>query len=310
MPSISLSQMREYLSRSIASFNLAPIDLKNHLSSIAFADRVARGGWIARVAGTKAFAQLTVAMFPEVIVAGQEYPLTRRPPIPTRESSTICATLHHSGIASYYCSAQPQTSSDPVGVEWHAQKLDVPSAAKYEPIGEAFEELNFVHRTRAYQNFKYSSDAAVIPDAAVPEEFSKEHLRVSFSDLYLSEISNIDGIFWGQRKAYLMQTREHVHEDSPDMGPFFGLHVGTFAKLAFYASKRGNLHSLYVVREIDNPHDRNLVNWLFITFDQLAQFASWIPQGGGQAMGGGQSSVVRIPRAEFRVLNAQSLASL
>ena len=41
-------------------------------------------------------------------------------------------------------------------------------------------------------------------------------------------------------------------------------------KLAFYAAKRGNLHSLYVVREIDNTQDRNLVQWWFITFDHIS----------------------------------------
>jgi hypothetical protein len=94
------------------------------------------------------------------------------------------------------------------------------------------------------------------------------------------------------------------------MGPYFGLDVGPFVKLAFYAAKRGNLHSLYIVREIDNVEERNLVQWWFITFDHMAQFASWIFRAGGQAMGGGASSVVRIPRQEFRPLNAQTIAEL
>jgi hypothetical protein len=94
------------------------------------------------------------------------------------------------------------------------------------------------------------------------------------------------------------------------MGPFFGLDVGPFVKLAFYAAKRGNLHSLFLVREIDNAEERNLVQWWFIKFDELAQFASWVQQGGGPNMGGGRSSVVRVPKCEFHPLTAESLNAL
>jgi hypothetical protein len=94
------------------------------------------------------------------------------------------------------------------------------------------------------------------------------------------------------------------------MGPFFGLDVGPFVKLAFYAAKRGNLHSLFVVREIDNVDERNLVDWWFITFDELAQLASWVQQGGGRGMGGGLAAVVRVPKCEFHRLTAEALNAL
>ncbi|MFN0138641.1 MAG: hypothetical protein ACKVQW_00965 [Pyrinomonadaceae bacterium] len=81
-------------------------------------------------------------------------------------------------------------------------------------------------------------------------------------------------------------------------------------KLAFYAAKKGNLHSLFFVREINNTDERELVNWWFITFDTLAQYASWIPQGGGMNMQGGGSTVVKIPRAEFTGLTAAALEAL
>ena len=48
---------------------------------------------------------------------------------------------------------------------------------------------------------------------------------------------------------------------------------GPFVKLAFYVAKRGNRHSIFLVREIDSIEKRGLVNWWFITFDQLARFA-------------------------------------
>jgi hypothetical protein len=123
-------------------------------------------------------------------------------------------------------------------------------------------------------------------------------------------MSDIDGIFSGQRHTYPIEIKKKTPAPSLDLGRFFGLDVGPFVKLAFYAAKRGNLHSLYVVREIDNEQDRNLVQWWFIKFDHLAEFASWVPQPGGRNMQGGLSSVVRVPRSEFQPLTAETLNAL
>jgi hypothetical protein len=70
------------------------------------------------------------------------------------------------------------------------------------------------------------------------------------------------------------------------------------------------MHSLFIVREIDNTSDRNLLNWWYITFERLATFASWIPTGGGTNMQGGGSTVVRIPKNQFTVVDAGTLAEL
>lgn len=59
--------------------------------------------------------------------------------------------------------------------------------------------------------------------------------------------------------------------------------MGPFVKLAHYVARRGNLHSLFLVREIANQETRELVNWWFITFEQLARFASWFPMAGGRS---------------------------
>jgi len=81
-------------------------------------------------------------------------------------------------------------------------------------------------------------------------------------------------------------------------------------KLAFYAAKKGNLHSIFVVREINNIEDRELVQWWYITYDRLAQYASWVQRGGGTSMGGGRSTVVRIPKEEFSPVTLGNLSSL
>jgi len=135
-------------------------------------------------------------------------------------------------------------------------------------------------------------------------------LRVSFQKDFFSELSDIDGIFWGQYHTYPLEIKEKTAAVDSGLGAYFGLDIGPFVKLAFYAAKRGNLHSIFIVREIDSPQSRDLVGWWMITFDQLAQYASWVMRAGGTNMSGGRSAVVRVPRAEFQALNAETLSLL
>jgi hypothetical protein len=120
----------------------------------------------------------------------------------------------------------------------------------------------------------------------------------------------VDGIFWGQQFTYPLEVKEKTAAEDNRLGPYFGLDVGPFVKLAYYAAKRGNLQSLFIVREINNTEARELVQWWFITFEQLARYASWVQRAGGAGMNGGASAVVRIPRSEFRPLNAENLRAL
>ena len=126
----------------------------------------------------------------------------------------------------------------------------------------------------------------------------------------MAESSDVDGILWGQRHTYPLEIKEKTAATDPRLGSYFGLDVGPFVKLAYYAARRGNVHSLFIVREIDTIETRNLVNWWFIKFDELSQFASWVPKAGGPGMGGGASTVVCIPKAEFQLLTRENLEQL
>lgn len=316
MFSLSLTEMRRLLSRSTAHLNqnklrgtAAEIDFRTHLANLGFGDRVSQGGWIARRKGPNIFAHSTVALFPEVIEPDRQYPPSRQLPAPSHGLHTICATFHQSGIASFYCAGTVE-ACDSSSLRWQAMELGVPVEQPYRPLVEALVPLNFLSRERSYNFLRYQTDTAPISDSAVPEEFSKEHLRVSFNTPFIAEMSNIDGIFWGQHHTYVIEIEERAPDSSRDLETFFALRGGTFTNSSFLAKERGTLHPIYVIREIDNERERNLVQWWFITFDQLAQFASWVPQAGGTAMGGGRSSVVRVPRAEFTPLTADFLHRL
>ena len=311
---MSAVRMKSYLHKSLSSEGSIPlppkIALRNRAQDLGFSDKIGPGGCLARTGGVGIFGHTTAAFFPETVQPGVAYSPDRQLPQPTLGLHTICSTFHQSGIASFYCAATIATEDDASSLRWHSVQLGLPVAQPYIPFLDATAALNFRRRERSYNFLRYKTETEGIPEAAVPEEFSKEHLRVTFQTGFFSEISDIDGILWGQQHTYPLEIKEKTPAPSRDMGPYFGLDVGPFVKLAFYAAKRGNLHSIFVVREIDSPETRNVVNWWFITFDQMAQFASWVQQSGGRSMTGGRSSVVRIPKAEFQELNAASLAEL
>lgn len=307
--SLDLGRMRAFLSRSLSSVNrnkvnglLAELDFRRFVEGLGLGDRVSPGGWIARNT-RQDYGHHHVAIFPEAIQPDTPYPVGQRG-TPGGGLHSVAAILRQAGIRPYFCS--PEIDSGEVC--WFAKELGVP----YETPFEAFPDCisGFAPRTRRFNHLKWKADASLIPDEGVAEEFSKEHVRVAFADQFFSEMSDIDGVFYADANTYPLEIKEKTVARDNNRGDYFGLDVGPFAKLAFYASRMSHLRSLFVVREIDDVATRNLVEWWFITFEKLAQFAGWTPRGGGMNMRGGGSSTILIPRAEFTRLTASSLREL
>ncbi|MCX6969307.1 MAG: hypothetical protein NTV93_04015 [Verrucomicrobia bacterium] len=316
MATLSTEAMRAFLRKSITSLNrnklnglLAEVDLRQHLAELGFGDRVSRGGWIARREGPGEFGHRTAVFFPEVLLPEVDYPSDRVLPAPDLGLHTICATFHQTGIEAYFCAARVDEKDDAMALHWHAIQLGLPTQQQFCTFPQCVASL-FRARNARYNFLRYDADATLVPDIAIADEFSKEHMRVAFQTAYLAEVSDVDGIFWGQQFTYPLEVKEKTAATDSRLGHYFGLDVGPFVKLAYYAAKRGNLQSLFIVREINNTDERALVQWWFITFEQLARFASWVQRAGGTSMSGGASAVVRIPRAEFRPLNAANLREL
>ncbi|MCK5027706.1 MAG: hypothetical protein KAS07_04770 [Candidatus Pacebacteria bacterium] len=278
---------------------LAEIDFRKYISDLGFANRVSGGGWIVRSdsRGQYDFAQNTAVLFPETIQFGEDYPNTRRLPEPQRGLHTICATFHQIGIKSFFCAATIEEGQDGKKIKWKSTELGLPETQPYLDFPESIQGFN--KRQRRYNFERYKTDSSIIPVEAVPEEFSKESLRVAFNACYFTEPSDVDGLFWGKEKTYPIEIKEKTRASDNKIGGYFGLDIGPFVKLAFYAAKRGNLHSMFVVREIDDEQTRNLVSWKYITFEELAQYASWVFQPGGRGMTGGRSATVKIPANRF-----------
>lgn len=314
MGCITLQSMKDYLSKSYSSVNknkihglLAEIEFRNYLATLGFSGNVSIGGWIARCQGVNNFSKNVIVMFPETIQPNANYLINRNLPNPSHGLHTICATFHQIGIRSFYCSPIIPTN-DPTAIQWKATELGLPTQQPHInfPSGIA----GFNRRKIKYNFLRYKSDVSSIPVNSIPEEFTKENIRVAFQDYYMSEISDIDGILWGKQFTYPLEIKEKTCGKDNQMGEYFGIDVGPFVKLAFYAAKQGNLHSIFVVREIKDEVTRELANWWYITFERLAQYAGWTPIGGGKNMRGGQSSVIKIPKNEFSLLNANSLQTL
>lgn len=322
MTGLSLSTMRQYLSQSITSNRaqgvinqnklnglLAEVDFRRHLQNEGFLERISLGGWIARRVGAGEFGRRTVAVFPELFLDGLSLTLGRARAEPSRGLHTICSTFHQIGISSFFCTPQVDKEDSAEGLRWEAVQLGTPLHSDFLPLREALAP-HLTERARNYNFLTYRTDVSRIPDANVTEEFAKEHLRVSFQSIFMSEVSDIDGIFWGNQFTYPLEIKEKTAATDRNLGEYFGIDVGPFVKLAYYAAKRGNLHSLFVVREIEDTVSRALKQWWFITFDQLAQYASWNQQGGGTNMRGGTSTVVKIPKDQFKPLTRTELANL
>ncbi|MGB8353431.1 MAG: hypothetical protein WCD79_06060 [Chthoniobacteraceae bacterium] len=288
---------------------LAEVHLRTYLEGLGFGNRVSRGGWIARRTGAGVFAHNTAVFFPEIMQYGVEYGPTRKMPQPDHGLHTICSTFRQTGIMPFFCAGIVETENNPLSLRWRAVELGLPTEEKYKDFPKCV-ETSFVRRKMKYNFLKYETDTTTIPDNAVAEEFSKEHLRIAFQNEFIAEVSDVDGIFWGKQLTYPLEIKEKVPATDSRFGAYFGLDVGPFVKLAHYAALRGNLHSLFIVREINNVEERELVNWWYITFDEVAKFASWVPMKGGINMGGGGSSVVCIPKHEFKLLDAVNLAEL
>jgi hypothetical protein len=314
--SLSVGAMRAYLAKSISSLNanklngmLAEIDFRKHLASLGYSQQVSPGGWIARRTGEHEFGRNTVVMFPESMQPDADYSSGRTLPVPSNGLHTICSTFHQSGISAYFCSPSLLIDGDPLSMSWQSIRLGVPTSECWEPFPASMTNY-FNERGRVYNFLRYSAPTSSIPAAVVGEEFAKEHLRVTFQSKFMAEVSDVDGILWGQQLTYPLEIKEKTAGFDRKMGAFFGLDVGPFVKLAFYAAKRGNLHSLFIVREIEDTTSRELVQWWYVTFSHLARFASWNKIGGGTNMQGGASTVIQIPRDEFTPLNAANIATL
>lgn len=314
---IKIEGMKGYLSKSLSSVNenkinglLAEIDFRSHLTSLGFKDRVSIGGWILRNNYHNQFGEHTVAVFPHIIEPDTDYPEpTSYNSVPPLGLHTICATFHQLGINSYYAKPMIDVINGRQKVTWKFLQLGLPYDTEYCDLADVLK--NFTRRSKEHDFLENNTNVSGLPQTSIPGEFSKENLRVFMHSQFYFEISDIDGLLWGERFTYPLEIKEKTPATDKRLGgKYFGLDIGPFTKLAFFSARSGNLRSLYVIREIDNKATRKLVEWRFIRYEKLAQYASWQSQSGGKNMIGEGSTVIMIPMHAFSILDLNEINQL
>jgi hypothetical protein len=316
MSTLSVADMQGYLSKSLAGKNqnklnglLAEIDFRACVASLGFGSQVTSGGWIARSKGAPSpgFATGTVALLSEIVQPGTNYLAGRTAPPPSPSVNSVATLLHQQGVSSFYCTPEIRVLGDATSVAWTATQLGLPFSQMGIPLNCI---PGFVPPKLRRNYLTNATSVGALPIAEVPTIFSKENLRVSFQQAHLAEISDVDGVFFGKAITYPLEIKEKTAAQDKYLGEWFGIDVGPFVKLAYFAAKRQNMHSLFVVREISDVTTRQLVGWWYIPFERMAQYASWVYSGGGRSMIGGASATVKIPKTQFLPLTAANLASL
>jgi hypothetical protein len=191
-----------------------------------------------------------------------------------------------------------------LSIEWQCIQLGLPFQQSYDVFPASIG--GFRERTRPYNFLRYSTDASLIPEIALAEEFTKEHVRVTFRSMNLSELSHIGGIFWGSKFTCPLEISEQAAANDRLLGKFFTLGFGPFLTLTLLGANRRNLNSLFIVGEVDSLKS-GLVAWWFTTFEQTAQFATSANREEGRH---GPDKVINIPKGEFQPLSKAALSSL
>jgi len=83
---------------------------------------------------------------------------------------------------------------------------------------------------------------------------------------------------------------------------YFGIDSGRISCLERICSPSDS-NAFYVVREVDDSKDRNLIGWKVMTLSGIAMGSSWNAISGGTGMFGSGTSTVKLPYGEFEDLS-------
>ena len=82
---------------------------------------------------------------------------------------------------------------------------------------------------------------------------------------------------------------------------FFGIDTGRISCLERICSPTDS-NAFYVIREVDDSDERNLLGWKIMTLSKIVMSSSWNPVPGGTGMFGSGTSTARLPYGEFEDL--------
>jgi hypothetical protein len=174
----------------------------------------------------------------------------------------------------------------------------LPSGPAAIPFATAF--ADFPRRStgkglRCYRTKLKDSEPPWTAPSIVSQLFWFEYCRYFVHSQVKVSSNDIDMFLIGKSGAsYPTEIKTKVAADDKALGKWFGIDVGTFAKLAFFTASSMNMDALYVVKEVDEHRAQR--DWLGIRFKNLVQACSWVMQAGGTGMTGGSTAILKVPR--------------
>lgn len=92
-----------------------------------------------------------------------------------------------------------------------------------------------------------------------------------------------------------------TYRDGTTSTHFFGIDTGRISCMERLCSPSDS-NAFYVIREVDDSEDRNLVAWKIMTLSGIVMASSWNPAPGGTGMFGSGTSTASLPYGEFEDL--------
>lgn len=127
----------------------------------------------------------------------------------------------------------------------------------------------------------------------------KKELKIPLDDPY-----DVDGFLI----SYLGHVLPvEIKEKSATQEGKFGIDAGRILMMLRFCLA-SNKNALYVIRQVDDSADRNLINWRYITLSDMVMGASWNLQAGGAGMGGGATQTVMLSGALFNSFSTDTLS--
>lgn len=306
MAKISLDAMKDYLTfrqrkLKVKEPSSTTTKFKSFLNNLGLQKRFSQPAFLVSQGWDIEKGWLGWLLFNETINPVIDYSNNRQFPFPDFSLHIICATFHQLGIHSYFCTPIIEETDNAESIKWHFAQLGLPMQSTYKSFPEGIQGFRvYPHRHSLVQ---HNLDVSAISNESLPELFSKEHLRESFQNKYMVKTHRVDGIYWGNHSTYPLEIIEKTAGRDNKTGTYFNVDIDSFTNLTSLIAKKTNFYSAFVVREIDNLTDQNLVGWWIITYKQLSKFAS-------RNSVSSKDVTIKIPKSEFLQVNLANLNSL
>lgn len=131
--------------------------------------------------------------------------------------------------------------------------------------------------------------------------FWKEYARYFLQKSYTISAADLDFFIVGKSgRAYPIEFKSKTVVSNNAIGDWFGIDINPFSKLSFFVSLSNNMEALYFIEEVDL--NGATIEWWAVKFSTLLKYCHWVPQSGGTAMGGGNSTTIIVPKIIFQRL--------